>query len=225
MVCRFACYYKIIALLLVAYSLVAGLLSAVPRLPILNESIRMLYVHVPMWFAMVVLYSLSVYHALRYMCNHARRSDELSYAYAHVGFFCGLLGLFTGMLWAHYTWGSAWSGDPKQNASALSLLIYLSYFILRGSISDPVRGARMGAVYNLLGYAVMLPLIFVLPRFMDSLHPGNGGNPGFNTYDLDTHMRWVFYPAVLGWIMLGIWLARLRAGYLAIRRQVLTPGI
>ena len=41
----------------------------------------------------------------------------------------------------------------------------------------------------------MVPLIFVLPRMGDSLHPGSGGNPGFNTYDLNTQMRWVFYPA------------------------------
>jgi len=39
------------------------------------------------------------------------------------------------------------------------------------------------------------------------LHPGNGGNPGFNSYDLDSRLRMVFYPAVLGWILMGFWLA------------------
>jgi heme exporter protein C len=39
------------------------------------------------------------------------------------------------------------------------------------------------------------------------LHPGNGGNPGFNSYDLDSRLRMVFYPAVLGWIFIGFWLA------------------
>jgi heme exporter protein C len=44
----------------------------------------------------------------------------------------------------------------------------------------------------------------------DSLHPGNGGNPAFGNYDLDSNMRLVFYPAVLGWIILGIWISQLR---------------
>jgi len=50
-------------------------------------------------------------------------------------------------------------------------------------------------------------LIFVIPRLTDSLHPGNGGNPGFNQYDLDSRLRMVFYPAVIGWVLFGFWLA------------------
>jgi heme exporter protein C len=29
-------------------------------------------------------------------------------------------------------------------------------------------------------------------------------------YDLDSKMRMVFYPAVAGWILLGVWIATLR---------------
>ena len=29
-------------------------------------------------------------------------------------------------------------------------------------------------------------------------------------YDLDSNMRLVFYPAVIGWILLGVWIATLR---------------
>jgi heme exporter protein C len=43
----------------------------------------------------------------------------------------------------------------------------------------------------------------------DSLHPGNGGNPGFSNYDLDSNMRMVFYPAVIGWILIGTWIAEI----------------
>ena len=43
----------------------------------------------------------------------------------------------------------------------------------------------------------------------DSLHPGSGGNPGFNSYDLDNTMRPVFYSAVLGFFLIGMWLSSL----------------
>ena len=118
---------------LIAYSLLAGILGEVPDLPILEQSIRMLYVHVPMWFGMVVLLSLSAYHAMCYLGTERLSHDDQSASYAHVGFFMGVLGLITGMLWADNTWGAYWSQDPKQNAAALSLLLYLAYFILRKS--------------------------------------------------------------------------------------------
>jgi heme exporter protein C len=43
----------------------------------------------------------------------------------------------------------------------------------------------------------------------DSLHPGNGGNIAFGSQDLDNTMRLVFYPASIGWILLGVWIATL----------------
>ena len=45
---------------------------------------------------------------------------------------------------------------------------------------------------------------------VDSLHPGAGGNPAFKQYDLDSNMRLVFYPAVVGWFLLGLWIASLK---------------
>ena len=209
------------SVLLVVYGWVMGILGRVPSLPILDETIRMLYVHVPMWFGMVALLTASCYRAMGYLRSRGKASayikDAWSYAYAEVGFLMGILGLLTGMLWAKYTWGEVWSGDPKQNASALVLLLYGAYFMLRNSVKDEKRRASLSSLYNILGYGLMLPLIFVLPRLTDSLHPGSGGNPGFNTYDLNADMRWVFYPAVLGWIGVGIWCAHIRAKTLIIK--------
>jgi heme exporter protein C len=76
-------------------------------------------------------------------------------------------------------------------------------------LSDEEKRAKISAVYNIFAFALMIPLIWVLPRMVDSLHPGNGGNPGFNAYDLDARMRTVFYPAVIGWFLLGLWISTL----------------
>jgi heme exporter protein C len=56
-------WWKILGSVLVIYTAIAGLLLGVPHLPILNETIRNLYFHVPMWFAMIVLFSISVFIA------------------------------------------------------------------------------------------------------------------------------------------------------------------
>ncbi len=130
-------------------------------------------------------------------------------AYARVGVVLGILGLLTGALWAKWTWGAFWSWDIKQNMSAVALLIYLAYFVLRSSLDDLEQSARISAVFNIFAFAMLIPLIFVIPRLTDSLHPGNGGNPGMGGEDLDNTMRMIFYPAIIGWTLLGFWIANL----------------
>ena len=122
----------------------------------------------------------------------------------------GILGLITGMLWARYTWGTFWTNDPKLNAAAVGMLIYSAYFVLRGSFTDDQQKAKVSAVYNILAFPAFLALVYILPRLTDSLHPGNGGNPGFNSYDRDRNMNLVFYSACAGFILLGVWITTLR---------------
>lgn len=206
-------WLKILAVATLFYVHIAGLLFDVPRLNILNETVRAIYFHVPMWFGMILLFVLSVFHAIRYLRNPLVESDRKSVEYANVGLVFGILGILTGMLWANYTWGSPWHGDPKQNGAAIALLVYMAYFVLRGSTENQEQKARLSAVYNIFAFAAMIPLIFIIPRLQDSLHPGSGGNPGFNAYDLDNRMRSIFYPAVMGWFLIGLWIASLRIKY------------
>lgn len=203
-------WWKILTVLLLLYVVVGGLLFEVPRLIILNETIRALYFHVPMWFGMIIMLGTSVVYSILYLVNSEKVNDDFAIEFANVGVIFGILGILTGMLWAQFTWGDWWSGDPKQNGAAIGLLIYFAYFILRGSLDNDEQRARIGAVYNIFAFFALIPLLFILPRLTDSLHPGNGGNPGFNAYDLDSRLRLVFYPAVVGWTMLGVWIATLR---------------
>lgn len=201
---------KIFCVLLLTYTVIAGFLFDVPKLAILNETIRVLYFHVPMWFTMIFLLFMSSLNAYKFIANGDKNFDVKSYNYANVGVYFGVLGLITGMFWAKYTWGTYWTNDPKLNGSAIGLLIYFSYFVLRSSIKDESKKGKISSVYNVFAFAMLIPLIFILPRLTDSLHPGNGGNPGFNVYDLDSQLRIVFYPAVVGFILLGIWITDIK---------------
>ena len=163
-----------------------------------------------MWFGMIILLTASMVYAIRYLRTGNQRFDTYSVEFANVGILFAVLGLITGAVWANYAWGEPWSGDPKQNNSAICLLIYCAYLVLRNSINDDQQRGRISAIYNIFAFAALIPLLFILPRMTDSLHPGNGGNPGFNAYDLDSRLRIVFYPAIIGWTLLGVWMISLR---------------
>ncbi len=216
-------WWKWLTVVLLVYSVLAGFLVPVPQMATGNlaQTARNLYFHVPMWFGMTILLLLSVIFSIRYLRSRVPRFSILAETTAEIGVWFGVLGVITGALWANYTWGSPWHGDPKQNAAAIALLIYLAYFILKGALDNQEQAARIAAVYNVFAFAAFIPLVYILPRLTDSLHPGNGGNPGFNQYDLDGNMRMVFYPAVIGWILMGWWLASLRARVKIIKEKSL----
>ncbi|WP_432713406.1 cytochrome c biogenesis protein CcsA [Pedobacter sp.] len=199
-------WWKILGAVLVIYTTVYGFLGNVPALPILHESIRNLYFHVPMWFSMIVLFSVSVFHSIKYLSSGNPANDLKAVESINAGIVFGILGIITGAIWAKFTWGQAWSFDVKQNFAAIALLLYFAYLILRNAIDEEQKRAKISAIYNIFAFPMMVVLLFVLPRLSDSLHPGNGGNPGFNSYDLDSKMRMVFYPACLGWILIGYWI-------------------
>jgi len=206
--------WKLLTVALIVGASAVALHVEVPALPIVNESIRNLFFHVPMWFSMLMVLLVSVWYSVRYLRNPSARLDILAHEAAKTGIVLGLLGLATGSLWARFTWGAWWTPDPRLNGAAVAMLIYGAYLVLRGSFRDEQQRARVSAIYNIFAFAAVIPLLFVLPRMSGpSLHPGQTGNPGFNQYDLDSTMRPVFYTAVLGWILFAFWLTQVSSRY------------
>ncbi|HVS95400.1 MAG TPA: cytochrome c biogenesis protein [Puia sp.] len=204
-------WWKILCAALLLYTIIMGFLGPVPALPILDETIRNLYFHVAMWMAMMITFIVSVIYSVKYLRSNRLVFDIYALEYARIGIVFGILGLATGSVWARWTWGAFWSNDPKQLGAVIALLIYLAYFVLRNSMTDLDKRARIGAVYNIFAFAMLFPTIWIIPRMVESLHPGGMGNPAFDTKDIDSRMRIVFWPgAVPGWTLLGVWITTLR---------------
>ncbi|HEU4609373.1 MAG TPA: cytochrome c biogenesis protein CcsA [Chitinophagaceae bacterium] len=211
-------WWKILCIILLLYNCIGGLLVKLPEQMAfeesnLYESMRNFFFHVPMWFSQFALITISLIFSIRYLRKPDLNTDFWAVEFGRTGTVLGCLGLLTGMIWSKYTWGAFWSNDPKQTGAAIAILIYFAYFILRNSITDIDKRGRIGAVYNIFAYFIYIPLIFILPRMVESLHPGGKGtegNPGLGGGSLDPAMRAIFYPGVLGWILLGVWITTLR---------------
>lgn len=203
-------WWKILAACLVSTSVVAGFIGPVPELPILNETIRNVYFHVPMWFVMITLYLISVIYSIKYLNSGDTKHDIIAVEAVNTGIIFCFLGLLTGMQWANITWGEPWPNDPKLNGSAIATLMYLAYLVLRNALEEEQKRAKISAIYNIFAFPIMVVLLYILPKLTDSLHPGSGGNSTFGDLDMDHFMRPVFYTAVVGWILTGVWICTLR---------------
>jgi heme exporter protein C len=213
-------WWKIVCVVLLVYAIVGGLLLPVPALRQLQETIRNLYYHVCMWFAMMILFTTSVVYSIKHLRTLNYKFDIYAREFAAVGLVLGLLGYATGAIWASYTWADpnnpAYASfgsivrEPKLIGAAMAILIYFAYFVLRSSITDIDKRARVSAVYNVFAYAMLFPSIWIVPRLLPSLHPGQEGNPALNFNDIDARMRMVFYPAVIGWTLIGVWISVLK---------------
>ena len=214
-------WWKILSVILLLYTFTAGLLLDVPRLPALEETIRNLYFHVCMWFAMMILFTISVVNAVKYLRTFNLKYDIYARHYAVMGIVMGVLGYSTGAIWMSYTWAdpnnpafqsfAALAREPKLIGAAIGLLIYFAYLVLRDSIHDMDKKARVSAVYNIFAYAMLFPSMWILPRILPSLHPGGSeGNPALDFKSSSPMMRAVFYPAILGWTLLAVWITTLK---------------
>jgi heme exporter protein C len=214
-------WWKILGIIMVLYAIVGGLLLEAPMgVGMLDETIRNLFYHVPMWFAMITLLLVAMIFNITFLASGKIKYFFKADALVKVAILLGVLGLATGAVWAKATWGAWWTKDPKLNGAAIGVFIYLAYLLLSEAIDDKWVKSRVLSVYNIFIYPIFIALIVVMPKLVDfSMHPGSGDTVMFNTYDLNNQLRMVFYPAVVGWILLAVWMADLTARYTSLKER------
>jgi len=212
-------WWKFLGVAIMLYAITKGLTSNIPDVSIVEQSIRNLYYHVPMWFVMIIFMFISSVYSILYLRNEKLTNDRKAQAFTEIGILLGICGSITGAIWARATWGSFWPNDPKLNGVAVGMLIYFSLLVLRGAITDERQRAKIGGIYNIFVFPIFLAFIYVMPKLVDvSLHPGSGDTVQFTMYNnsLNADMRMVFYPAIIGWGLLFLWVVNLRYRVLTI---------
>jgi heme exporter protein C len=200
--------------------IVAGFLIPIPDIAILKESARNLFLHVPMWFTMMVCFIAGFIYSIKYLNNSDLRTDRKAETATQVGLLFGICGLITGSMWARFTWGSWWTfAEPRMNLSALGMMIYVAYFVLRTAFENPEKRAQIAAVFNVFAATTIPFLLYIIPRQLPSLHPGAEGNPAFSDITAP-ELRYVFYPAIIGFIALSVWLYDVLYRYKEVKHQL-----
>jgi len=202
-------WWKYLSILLIYNALIAGLLVDIPQTYI-HETIRNLFYHVGMWFALAFSLTISLVFSLKYLRTFNIKNDIIASEAANVGLLFGIIGILTGMVWAKFTWGDFWVNDPKLNGAIVGILAYLAYILLRKSIDELHKKAKLAAVYNIFAYVILIIFIMILPKLSgESIHPGSDTSAVMPS-SIAPNMRLIFYLSVTGWILLALWIINLR---------------
>jgi len=141
-----------------------------PREAVMGDIQRVFYFHVAAawvgYLALLVVFAAAVVYLLR----GDRRWDRVALSSVEIGMVFLTEGIVTGMFWAKATWGKPWVWEPRLTTSAVLWVIYAAYLLLRRSIEDPGRRARLSAVYGVLGF-VAVPINFMAIRWWRAVHP------------------------------------------------------
>ena len=145
---------------------------------------KVFYFHVASAWAGMLSFIFAAAAGSGYLLSRRQQWDWLSYSAIEIGVVFGIIAILSGMIWARPIWNTWWVWDPRLTTTAIMILIYLAYFLLRSGLNHPEAQARLGAVYAILG-AATVPLTFFSIRLFRTIHPvviapsGSAG-PAFN---------------------------------------------
>jgi len=199
---------RTVLFLWIAGWIVAGITWA-PLVPVLGETTRVLYFHIPTAWVTVLALGWSMVHSILYLVRRKIEHDDHAAGAAEIGILFCVCATASGSLWAKAMWGPYWNWDPRETSIFFLLLIYAAYLALRSAIDQEDRRARLAAIYSAAAFVAVPFLMFVVPRIYFTLHP----DPLINTrgkVDMDPRIRVVFFSLLAGFSALSSWVLSLR---------------
>ena len=115
-----------------------------------QDSVRLMYVHVPAAILMFVGVGLTTLASVMWLRRRTDGWDVLGHAAAEIGALMAGLTLLTGMIWGRPTWGVYWTWDGRLTSTALLFLLLLGYLTLRQMPAPAESRSRRAAILGLL---------------------------------------------------------------------------
>ena len=152
--------------------ILAGLYFALIQAPpdaYQGEVQRIMYLHIPSILTAYLSFFIVFVGSSLFLWKREKRDDILAYAGAEIGVLFTGLTIVEGSIWGKPTWGVWWTWDARLTLTAILLLIFVGYLMLRSLIEDEDRSAVCGAVLGIIGF-LDIPLIHMSVYWWRTLH-------------------------------------------------------
>jgi heme exporter protein C len=157
-----------LALFFILLGLYWGLIKA-PADAFQGDVQRIMYLHIPSILTAYLSFFLVFVGSCLYLWKREKRDDILAYSAAEIGVLFTALTIVEGSIWGRPTWGVWWTWDARLTLTAILLLIFIGYLMLRALIEDDNRAAVSAAVMGIIGF-LDIPLIHMSVYWWRTLH-------------------------------------------------------
>lgn len=158
----------VVALIFIIIGLYWGLIHAPPD-AYQGDVQRIMYLHIPSILTAYLSFFLVFIGSCLYLWKRERRDDILAYSAAEIGVLFTALTIIEGSIWGKPTWGVWWTWDARLTLTAVLLLIFAGYLMLRSLTEDESRAASSAAVLGIIGF-LDIPLIHMSVYWWRTLH-------------------------------------------------------
>jgi heme exporter protein C len=162
-----------LGLVAIASALYVWTLQVILRCPIekrMGIVQKIFYFHVPSGYCMYLGAVACFVGSVAYLLRPGDVSDAIARGGAEIAVLFGVILLATGSLWGAKAWGVYWTWDPRLTTSLLSVLIYVSYLVLRTFGGEGEGERRFAAALGIIG-AFNLPIIHYSVQKWSGQHP------------------------------------------------------
>jgi heme exporter protein C len=166
---------------------------------------KIFYFHVPSAYCMYLGATACFVGSIGYILKGSERWDAVGKGGAELAVVFGAIVLTTGPLWGAKAWGHYWVWDPRLTTSLLSVLIYVSYVLLRAFTGDGPGERKFASALGILG-AFNLPIIHYSVKKWGGQHPtvitnkgGGLAHPAMKTSLTLAFIAFTLFAIVLLW--------------------------
>jgi heme exporter protein C len=209
-------FLDILSFILLGIAAYLALIFAPTEL-VMGDVQRVFYFHIGTAWVGLLGFILSAVLGIIYLVTKNVKWDIVEVAAVEISVVFFFITIVLGSIWARPAWNTWWTWDPRLTTAAVTELIYVAYFMLRGGIEDPDRRARFGAVYALLG-GLSAPITFMAIRLFRSIHPVVIGavNANQEKMSMSGDMKTAFFFALFAFtvIFIDLFWNRIRLGQL-----------
>jgi heme exporter protein C len=169
---------------------------------------RIMYVHVPSAWLAYLAFFVTLVGGLLYLRRDDLRYDRLAAASAEIGLLFTGLAIASGAIWGKATWGKWWDWDPRLTTTAVLFVVYAGYLLLRQSLVDRRRRAKLAAIFGIIGF-LNVPIVHFSVLWWRGLHqPPTVIRPGDPSID---HLLLAeLLASVVSFTLVYLWLLRRR---------------
>ncbi len=193
---------------LAVVGLLAGLVAGfgyAPREATQGNVQRIMYLHVPSVLTAYLAFGLVLLGSAAYLLTGRVGWDRLAASAAEIGVLFTAVTIVSGSIWGRPTWGVWWTWDARLTSTAVLLLVYVGYLLLRAMVDEPETRARYAAVVGIVG-AANIPIVHFSVSWWRALHQpaamlGPGSAPMPFSMKMVVLVNWVAFTLLFAYFL------------------------